>query len=278
VVAIKGDYNCFKYITFRQKLPKTPIKLYGNHLKAWEIDPITKRSEILPEMPPFNENHEICIDVQNTWTIPDSMQDKIGPKRAAAPLEIYYVEEDVEERFKGELKEIYWEGHRDIGDAAEVDGMHEEIWLLEWFWTQPWQYTAFVLPDDQLYLVTLAWYAPESIMLGWDGGELGEKPMVLPPEDRRVKFWYDPADNTDLYVNRVGGAPSEQTTVDMFYGSASNDGNGDDVIDLEELVNAILDYLNREHDTYSNPFTSGQFDKSDLLDYLQAFVDQESGI
>jgi hypothetical protein len=104
VVAIKAQDDCFKYITFRQKLPKTPIKIFGKHLKVWTTD------EVLPEMTPFNLDHEVIVDV---WAIdptaPPYPIKKIGPKEERPPLEIIYVDETVELRYKGELKEIYTE-------------------------------------------------------------------------------------------------------------------------------------------------------------------------
>ncbi|MBE0516135.1 MAG: hypothetical protein IBX41_01920, partial [Methanophagales archaeon] len=250
VVAIKAEDNCIKYITFRQKLPKMPIKLYGKHLKVWAP------GEILPEMPPFNMPHEICVDVQPTWTRPYSQQDKIGEKRSVGALNITYVKEGEEMRFKGELKEIYHE-------TCEK----EEFWTLEWFHTQPQQYTAFVLPRGELYLMTLAWYAPQSEITIWNC-DPGEPMKVL--HGMRVKFWYDPTDNTDIYVNRVGPA-APPPGIDELYDMAMYGGNGDGKIDLDELVNAILDYLRG-----TGPFApGGQFDKGDLIQYIMAYLKQE---
>ena len=183
VVAIKAQDNCIKYIVFREKLPKMPIKLFGKHLKTWAP------GETLPEMSPFNMNHEVIEDVQNFWTWPYTQQDKIGFKQEREALNITYVEEGEEERFKGELREIY-------NETCE----HEEFWNVEWFHTQPQQYTAFVMPEDQLYLMTLAWYAPESCITIWNHEP--DRPIAYYTGER-VKFWYDPADNTDIYVNRV---------------------------------------------------------------------------
>jgi hypothetical protein len=256
VVAIKAQDNCIKYITFRQKLPKEDIKLYGTHLLKWDPD------TILPEMPPFNEDHEIMIDVMKIQTQPHSQQDKIGVKEPRGPLNITYKEEDIEERFKGHLKEIY--------NETFTEGLENEYWNEEWFWTKPWQYTSFVLPDDQLYLVTLAWYAPEACNHIWDGGSSETKEPEEVLEGSRVKFWYDQADNTDLYVNRLGELPGPLTLAEHF-DRATYGGNGNGKIDLMELVNAILAYLNTVY-----PFgTGGMYDKGDLLDLLQAYINQQ---
>jgi hypothetical protein len=252
VVAIQAVDNCFKYITFRQKLPKEEIKLYGKHLEVWD------EGEILPEMPPFNMDHEILIDVQSTWTRPYSQQDKIGPKEPRGPLEITYVEEDVEERFKGELREIYSE------TFEEQEWLEEEHWNVEWFFTQPWQYTAFVMPDDQLYLLTLAWYAPESEITIWDHDPDG--PVDVYTEER-VKFWYDPGDNTDIYVNRVG-EEQEEPPIAGWYDMAAYGGNGDGVMDCDEVINAVLDFLNGDY-----PFgPDGLFGQLDLIGYIMGYI------
>jgi hypothetical protein len=271
VVAIKGELNCFKYITFRQKLPKTPIKLYGNDLKVWV------RGMTLAEMSPFNEPHEICVDIASTWSRPSSEYDKIGAKKLVGPLTITFVAEDVERRFKGELKEIYFDTSVHQRFATTIDAtptpmpvqQEMEFWLIEWFYTQPWQYTSFVLPKDQLYLVTLAWYAPEAEWIGWDGGSV----IARPDPGARVKFWYDPNDNTDIYVNRFGPAPTPPE-IDELYDMATYGGNGNGEIDLEELAYAILDFSHN-----AGPFApDGQFVRVHLIGYLMDFLRQEGYI
>jgi len=188
VVAIRAEDNCIGYITFRQTLPKTPVNLLGKDLKWWGP------GEILPEMPPFNQNHDVVIDVQVSWTRPYSQQDKIGPLILRPPMEITWMVEDVDPRFKIALKEIY--------RINEITG--DAFWAEEWFWTQPWQYTAFVVPVGELYLMTLAWYAPESEITIWNN-DSAEPASSYTGE--RVKFWYDPMDDTDIYVNRLGVSP-----------------------------------------------------------------------
>jgi parallel beta-helix repeat protein len=186
VVAIKTTDECFEFITFRQQLPKEPIKLNGKHLAVWYPDP----EKMLPEMPPFNEPHEVITDVQSTWTTPTSLQDMIGNIIASPPLNITFLEEAEEGRFTGQVLEIYNESYE------------EEYWNLEWFHTQPDQYTAFVLPDNQRYLMTLAWYAPQSEITLWDDAS---GPVYYQGE--RVKLWYDPTGTTDIYVNRYSLTP-----------------------------------------------------------------------
>ncbi|MDD5615771.1 MAG: hypothetical protein PHH85_06165 [Candidatus Methanoperedens sp.] len=179
VVALKtrvvNGVEQFKYVVIRQKLPKDDIKLYGKHLKVW------KAGEVLPELPPFNMPHEIIVDVLETQD-----KAKIGNKVEVPPLEIRYVREAKEKRFVGELKEIY------------NQTPNKEAWVVEWFNTMPFQYTEFVLPLGQKYLVTTGFRAPEAATHIWDGNAT-EKPVVNHGD--RLKFWHDASIGTGLYIN-----------------------------------------------------------------------------
>ena len=186
VSAIMATDECFKYISIRQKLPKFEVKIFGKHLEVWEPD------EILPEMSPFNQPHEIIVDVLSTQDIPQHQLEKVGEKVPRPPLEITYVTESIEPRFTGSLLEI-------LKEDCEY-----EHWVVEWFHTYPEQYTAFVVPEGELYLMTLAWYAPEAETTIWNGDP--DCPISSYTGDR-AKFWYDPADPTDIYVNRIDVVP-----------------------------------------------------------------------
>jgi len=262
VVAIKGVDDCFKYITFRQKLPKDDIKIFGIDLKVWA------KEEPLAEMAPFSETHDILKDVVNTWDTPYSQSDKIGDMQLDKdPLSITYVEESVEDRFLGNVTEIY----NETVNASSPIG-EDEFWNVEWFHTYPDQYTAFVLPADQLYLVTLAWYAPEAEITLWDADPNGVP--VADWTNERVKFWYDPADNTDIYINRIGeGEPAEpewMTDMALYYDMASHGGNGNDLIEVDEVIHAIMDYIG---DEYPFPPTGpgAPFNKDGLIAYILDF-------
>ncbi len=184
VVGIKARDDTFKYIVIRQKLPKEDIKLYGKHLKVWLPGPTNP----LPELPPFNTEHHIVVDVVDTQSKPTSVQDKIGDIITAPALVITYKSEDIEKRFLGELKEILNETN------------FKELWNVEWFHTLPWQYTEFVLPKGQKFLITTAWTAPEAVTHIWDGnGSVDEKPLVKHGD--RLKFWFDPSNARPLFVN-----------------------------------------------------------------------------
>jgi len=251
VVAIKTDgQEGFKYITFRQKLPKYPVKI-PNHtqdLKQW-----TECPTILPEMPPYNMNHDLILDVQDDWS-----HDKIGPVMAALPLEICWVRETYEPRFGGELKEIYWEN-----DSLEH-------WTNEWFLTIPFEYTGFMLPPTQgLYLVTSAFYAPEAAYHIWDNDETN--PMYT-GTGTRLKWWFDPLSPSDLYVNPPP-VPKVWSIVD-WYDAPEHGGNGDGNIcgDEKEFVNAVLDYI-FAFGTGTYPFGQGGiFDINDLIDMFIQFA------
>ena len=180
VVALKTEMingvEQFKYMVFRQKLPKFEIKLYGKHLKVW------KPLEILPELPPFNMPHEIIVDVL-AW----QDREKIGEKVSAEPLVIKYIRESKERRFIGELKEIY----------NQTD---KEAWVVEWFKTKPYQFTEFVLPFGQKYLVTTGFWAPEAATHIWDGNVSGDEKPVINKGDR-LKFWHDASVDSGIFID-----------------------------------------------------------------------------
>ena len=201
VVAIKAyPDNMIKYITIRQKLPKMDIKVHDHHFKVWE--PFMT----LPELPPFNMDHKVHEDVQELNK--DEIV-KVGPLRDARPLKIHYTWEDEEERFWGELKEIYTENC-------------EEFWAVEWFLTLPWQYTEIHIDErfcGEKWMLTSAFFAPESCIHLWDGGE--EDGPMFAHEGDRVKFWfdryYDPLyiDDGELRVyGTFGEGPGDHNFVD----------------------------------------------------------------
>ena len=107
VVGIKAKNDTLKYIVFREKVPKFAQKIYGKHILPWPM------KTDLPEMPPFNIDHAIMLDVLSTQNIPMNQTDKIGEKFVTRPLSIQWTEEAKEKRFKGELKEIYAENMTD---------------------------------------------------------------------------------------------------------------------------------------------------------------------
>ena len=130
-----------------------------------------------------------------------------------------------------------------------------EEWMTEQFWTRPDQYTEFELPADQYYLLTSSWYAPQAV---WRTVNENNDDAVKWYTGNRVKFWYNPATALDLYVNQdtPDNRPVE-TTVDKW------DANGNGYMDLDEVVDAIVNYLTTDP---PNPTMTELVDL--LLDYL----------
>jgi hypothetical protein len=191
-----ANSNCIKYITFRQKVPKVPIKYFDLELEWY-----APLEGPLPEMPPFNLPHKIMEDVrtQDEWSSEPGPEDKVPEHPSLtckAPLAIDYIIEGVEERYRGELKEIYNETNS------------TQRWVLEWFWTKPWQFTEFRLHNKDLYcLVTLSWRAPEAEGVLWDHGT-----PEIQLSDGRFKFWYKDCTGpiyVDNYTLRLYGTFGE---------------------------------------------------------------------
>jgi hypothetical protein len=260
VVAIKAQDNCTKFITIRQKLPKMPIKLFGKDLCVWGPN-VT-----LPELPPFNEEHEILVDILPTQFIPGSMQEKIGVKIPRPPLVINYTEEDIEPRFKGSLLEIYNETLKENnGDG----GIEDEKWVLEWFHTYPEQYTAFRVPAGELYLMTLAWFAPEAETTIWNCDST--KPLANYTGDR-AKFWYNPADPTDIYVTKTDGGYVPPVIPDCK-GDSDDDGDRDfddfmDFLDAYEKHSGETGY--NEVFDFDEP-VDGYIGFDDFMEFLDVY-------
>jgi hypothetical protein len=210
------DPTRFKFITIRTPVPKTSdyedlgggyvIEQHSVRLQAYGP------GDSLSVMPPYNYPHYILLDVQALEGFACQEDDVryLGPLVEAPPVEgFYYVEEDKNWQFLGELKEKY-------GDHGQ-----DEFWYVEQFHTLPWEYTEFVLPDvrpdrtDDLYLVTSAFLAPQSeavlwtqdvptnttqtYHLRWDARAncwVRDENVNTMPRDwkPRVKFWFDPSD------------------------------------------------------------------------------------
>lgn len=210
------DPTRFKFITIRTPIPKTSdyedvgggyiIEQHSVRLQAYAP------GQLLSVMPPYNYPHYILLDVQaiDGFTCREDNVQYLGPLVEVPPVvDFYYVEEDKNWQFLGELKEKY-------GDHGQ-----DEFWYVEQFHTLPWEYTEFVLPDvrpdrtDDLYLVTSAFLAPqsESVLwtqdvptrttqtyhLRWDatkGCWVRDASVNTMPRDwkPRVKFWFDPSD------------------------------------------------------------------------------------
>ncbi|MDD3043678.1 MAG: dockerin type I repeat-containing protein, partial [Methanosarcinaceae archaeon] len=131
------------------------------------------------------------------------------------------------------LKEIYKESYE---NDQEI-----ESWVLEWFYTYPDQYTEFVLPEGELYLMTLSWFAPESCIHIWDGDPIGP---IDAWQGERVKFWHDPCITDDLYVNSIPGTSNNPPEPPVS--GLCGDVNGDETVDIQDVI-ALINYcLNNE--------------------------------
>jgi hypothetical protein len=129
--------------------------------------------------------------------------------------------------------------------VKEID---HEVWMVEQFHTLPDQYTELGLPDDgQLYLLTSSWYAAESKI--WEAYLQYPYGYAFNTEfdidynkhlGERVKFWYDPGDCEDIYVNSAwiyGEGPGEFDPWD--YDSDPKDG----VLEEHEVIDAVNDFF-----------------------------------
>ena len=214
-VILAGDEPFeFKYITIRTPVQKetTRIDQHSFMCQGYYTGDLPDQISV---MPPFNYEHTVRVDIQDGWlppTILDSPMGYIGPiEKHKAPFNITIVDESVEEQFFGELKELYDE----YGVAPGVN----EVWRTKWFHTIPDHYTEFHIEPVEKYLVTSSWTAPQGTYqfvnffagqpIGIGAADPGLQTDVIDATlltpilgfQPRVKFWYDPTDETDLYVN-----------------------------------------------------------------------------
>ncbi len=173
------DDSEFQYITIRTPVPKVDviIEQHSVELQAYQVVTGTETSQLnyLSAMPPFNHEHTIKLEVTGGGSVvpfvppilqrPDEQLPYTGTYRDIDPpyddvreVGLFYVEEKSNEQFLGQLKEKYGE----VRDGA----VEEEFWYVEQFFTLPWRYTEFVLPDisgvGERYLLTSAFTAPQA--------------------------------------------------------------------------------------------------------------------
>jgi hypothetical protein len=192
----------FKYITIRTPVQKETTIISQHSFKCQGYGIGAKISV----MPPFNYEHTVRADIQDGWLPPKILASPmgfIGPiEKHKEPFNITIVEETREKQFYGELKELY----------NEYD--HSQVWNTTWFHTIPSSYTEFHITPVEKYLVTSNWAAPQGVyqFVNFDRTPNANEtdagvPNVTLAADAssrflpRVKFWYDPLDTTDLYVN-----------------------------------------------------------------------------
>jgi hypothetical protein len=208
----------FKYITIRTPVPKENFINYEDSQKlegyyrgtVWGVD-----TSVISLMPPFNFPHTGMEDIQAlperdpvsgdiVFGNPDLFDEDCHGDviKDLPPYQIRIVDEDQEPQFFGELKEKYWE-------AVDAAGVRDELWQTEQWHIVPDEYTELQLPQGQKYLLTSAWQSDQMEVnfyrcLGEPNG--GGSGVSLQQDGRdRVKFWYDPDDPQDLYINTWQG-------------------------------------------------------------------------
>ena len=277
--------NGFQFITIRTPVPKVPVYIAQHSVELQDY----YYEDRLSVMPPFNYEHYIFTDVQaldefpdeedpaDTGTVPADVEptiDYVGRLVGPVPpilqrngpfpyyginpnvpygdpreMFLFYVVEENNVQFLGELKELYGE----VADPAPVDVPIQEFFYDQQYWTQPWLFTDLVLPDlttgrtgasdPDLYLLTSSWLVDQSEFLQWLQDGTGDPPPPLRYNliwdtvtetwirdetindftawaDRggvpRVQFWFDPA---------VGGKKYKDATGVRLYGRL-NEGAG----------------------------------------------------
>lgn len=207
----------FKFITIRTPVQKveTAIVLPSFSSQSyWKDMPADTQLYV---MPPFNFEHTGRKDIQDGWLPPEILMDPLGfmgpVEKHKAALNATIVEEDIEEQFLGDLKELY------ADNTTDDLNNHTESWYKLVFWTTPFRYTDIrINAPDEKYLMKLGWWAPQGIFqtVNFDNDRNNSDPDFVklstcdvndaldgnsPCLTPNVKFWYDINDTTDLYVN-----------------------------------------------------------------------------
>ncbi len=230
------DPTEFTSITIREPVCKGPDIFIFQHSVTLQC---YLPGERLPSLPPFNQEHYILADVQQitqfstvesqvpylgplVGPVSPILQDAevrsatgattpsapytgsypgvtVGPYSDPAGNSFFYVQEDREPQFLGELSERYAQ--------AVVPGTttgDTEFWYTQHFWTLPDEFTAYILPNipettpplpagqravnPDLYLLTSSFLAPEGEYRRWTY----DNPAPADRVGDRAKFWFDP--------------------------------------------------------------------------------------
>ncbi|MCW5849825.1 MAG: hypothetical protein KIT87_07055 [Anaerolineae bacterium] len=233
---VPADPSEFTSITIREPVCKGPDIFIFQHSVTLQC---YLPGERLPSLPPFNYEHYILADVQPitqfstiesqvpylgplVGPVSPILQDAevraatgattpsapytgsypgvtVGPYSDPAGNSFFYVQEDREPQFLGELSERYAQALVP-GEVAR----DTEFWYTQHYWTLPDEFTAYILPNipettpplpagqravnPDLYLLTSSFLAPEGEYRRWTY----DNPV---PADRigdRAKFWFDP--------------------------------------------------------------------------------------
>ena len=217
-----------KYITLRNPLPKGEGNILIPTLTVWKE--MIPAEESLWMLPPFNYIHDMIDDIN----IPDDWQgesnypvypDKQLPDNPGEDLDPGY--NTIRERWIEDVDpldgvlQIYWLDEyyepRFHGWLAEILDEPDNVWDCIEFETMPDEYTEFVLPELPDIVGT-----GDYILVGsWD------------TEDAvRMKFVYDAADGTGIYVN------TKTVPECPLQGDVNMDGNvnSGDITKLERII------------------------------------------
>ena len=280
------DTTDFKFITIRTPIPKVPVLIeqHSVNLQDYALE------DWLSVMPPYNYEHYIIEDVQAItefvgdedkngeldWDevaylgklvgpVPPILQ-KNGPipyngatwgdaQGTYAPYsderEMYlaYIEEDKNPQFLGELKEKY-------GEITATTAI-TEFWYVEQWWTRPWEYTEFVLPDireditealsawdpngaepdPDLYLLTSAFTAPQSEYLYWIQDETGPLQYNLSWDSLNYEWKHAVTETNSITLTLAGWKPRVKFWFDPAVGGKKyKDQNGLRVFGMDRPV------------------------------------------
>jgi hypothetical protein len=252
----QSDRTSFQSITVRTPVPKVDVTIeqHSVQLEAYQVfntNPPT--SEPLSVMPPFNFEHYILLDVQaiSRFNAPPGSgvyfmggltgpvapilqtngpspypgiypQTPVGPYTNQRETQLVYTLESSNPVYLGQLLEKY-------GEAPLIEGPPEEFFYAEQWWTLPWQFTEFLLPDiggdlvADLYLLTSAFLAPQGEYLQWIQGNPPFSPLRYHTRwdgsrwvtdtandfdpnlwRPRVQFWFDPTSADKQFMDGAG--------------------------------------------------------------------------
>ncbi len=255
VVAIKTETPVddgaasFKFITIRTPVQKV-YKEIDQHSFACQDYSYTKQDQI-SVLPPFNYEHTARTDIQDGWLPPRVLEDPLGymgpVEKHKGALDITIVDEDIDHQFLGDIKEIYTEVNTTEYSIYNMS----ESWSTGTFWTAPFRYTELrINQPEEKYLLKLDWLAPQGLFQVVNFNN--DNDVMLAPEgliQPKVKFWYDPEDTNDLYIN-------ERTL-----GSANVKGKVDDVVGKSEgLGGATVTIQNGTWNATTHSVSDGSYD------------------
>ena len=280
------EENNVKYITIRNPLPEhKDVEL--NDLSV--VKRAVYDGDIIPVLPPFNGNHIMIDDIDVPHSVPgEGMTCYYGQWFDAAAsddllwyhdmyingaydtvaermfmdvpaTEIYFTGKDYEPRFHTNLLELLREGCGPVATAETVESAETWKWLH--IMTMPDFYKEFVYPDvpnaggNGDYLLTSSFTAPNSDVCD---------NVKLSTEYQRMMFTFDPTDGTGIYMN--GGA----VPIAPPNGEMKGDINGDEVVDVLDLVGFAQAYDSVEGDSnYNVVFDFNEDGAIDVIDLVQ---------